>query len=112
MAELPRITPPKLHPFTPAMATSLVMDSVKRRSKPAPVIPAPDNLVITAASMEDPPITMDQAIEAIYDYRSASAFAHRSPEPHQEEPKPAPPTPKPEPKPEKKPNTPTFKPRR
>lgn len=112
MAELPRITPPKLHPFTPAMATSLVMDSVKRRSKPAPVIPPTDNLVITAASMEDPPITMDEAIEAFYEYRSASAFAHRSPEPRQEEPKPAPPTPKPEPKPEKKPDTPTFRPRR
>lgn len=50
---------------------------------PEPVVdlPSVEDLVITAASHEAPPITLDGDFDWMDDYRPASKFAHKSPEP-------------------------------
>lgn len=106
MAALPRIEPPKSRSISVAERTRRLNDRIGER-------PAPDlNLVQTAASVVDDPISLeeafDQAFDAMDEYRAASTFAHRSPEPRPPEPKPKPTlTSKPEPKPQIKRDGPT-----
>ncbi len=66
-------------------------------------LPSVDDLVITAQSFEEPPITLDAAFDEYDRYRSASTFAHKAPGRPQDAPKPAAPppqAPKPQPAPE------------
>lgn len=83
---------------------------------PEPVmdLPSVEDLVITAASYEMQPITLDGDSDWMDDYRPASKFGHKAPGKPQDAPKPAPPppqAPKPKPAPEP-PNPPTPKPGR
>lgn len=66
-------------------------------------LPSVDDLVITAQSFEEPPITLDAAFDEYDRYRSASTFAHKAPGRPQDAPKqaaPPPQAPKPQPAPE------------
>ena len=49
--------------------------------EPGVDLPSVEDLVITAASHEMPPITLDGDSDWMDDYRPASKFAHKSPEP-------------------------------
>ena len=69
-------------------------------------LPSVEDLVVTAASYEPPPITMDVAFEELDSYRQASSFAHKGPEKPDEAPKPSKTPPKP-PEPIKAPETPS-----
>ena len=104
MAGLPRIEAPRTRTRTlsPVEATRMVTERIGRDAS----LPSVDDLVVTAASYEPPPITMDVAFEELDSYRQASSFAHKGPEKPDEAPKPSKTPPKP-PEPIKAPETPS-----
>ena len=103
MAGLPRIEAPRTRRLSPVAATMLVTERI---SQAAALLPSVDDLVVTAASYEPPPITLDMAFEELDAYRRASQFAHKGPEKPDEAPKPPKAPPKP-PEPVKAPETPS-----
>jgi hypothetical protein len=103
MAGLPRIEAPRTRTLSPVVATRLVTERI---SQAAALLPSVDDLVVTAASYEPPPITLDVAFEELDNYRRASLFAHKGPEKPDEAPKPPKAPPKP-PEPVKAPETPS-----
>jgi len=91
MAGLPCIEAPRTRKLSPVAATKLVTERI---SQAAALLPSVDDLVVTAASYEPLPITLDMAFEELDNYRRASLFAHKGPEKPDEAPRPpkAPPT--------------------
>lgn len=94
-------------PIAAALASFIKKPQLAPPAPPPVDLPSVEDLVITAASYEPPPITLDEAFEELDAYRRASLFAHKGPEKPNEAPKPPKATPAKLPGPAKAPETPS-----
>ena len=68
-------------PIAAALASFIKKPQPVPPAWPPVALPSVEDLVITAASYEPPPITLDESFEELDAYRRASLFAHKIPEP-------------------------------